>query len=145
MKTASHKSKELKIILVTLVFLGIAITSIYFFREQLHISAIIPSRETVTKPLKGTIRCTLITTVGDHHYLRMKLAIPYENRAQWKELKKMVPALKHEFISSMDDTSMQRIIMERDFEALRGLLVRIINRHVEEQVPTVYFEAFFYD
>ncbi len=132
-------------VIITLIFLSVAVGSIYIYREKLHISKMLPSRETMTKPLKGTMKCTLITTVGDRHYLRMKLAIPYENRDQWKELNKMIPAFKHEFISAMDDPGMRHMVMERNFEALRGLLVRIVNRHVEKPVSTIYFESFFYD
>ncbi len=95
--------------------------------------------------LKGTVRCTLISSVNDTQHLRMELAIPYKSRNQWVEIRKAVPRLKHEFMMSMQTKGLEEVVKRRDFNTLRSHLLRLINRHLKNPVEEIYFESFFVD
>ena len=132
------------IMTLLLVIVG-GMVLLYQFRNELHLSILLPKKSDLTKPLKGTMRCTMISTVEEAHYLRMQLAIPYKDRKQWMEIKKALPSIKNEFILVMNEEGMELILRERDFETLRRLLLRTFNRHLKKPVDNIYFESFFYD
>ena len=91
------------------------------------------------------MRCTFISTVHNSHYLRMQLAVPYKDRKHWIEIKKVLPRVKNEFILAINQEGMEEIVRDRDFEAIRSLLLRTFNQNLRRPVDNIYFENFFYD
>ena len=135
----SHSTQLIIVCLCLLLLFGLA----YLFRSELHIS--FPHKSDLTKPLKGTMRCTFISTIQNSHYLRMQLAVPYKDRKHWIEIKKALPKVKNEFILAVNQEGMEGVVRDRDFETIRSLLLRTFNRNLKRPVDNVYFESFFYD
>ncbi|RLB33504.1 MAG: hypothetical protein DRH12_18325 [Deltaproteobacteria bacterium] len=131
-------------LIICLVFLIILMLA-YFFRSRLHISISLPEKSELTKPLKGTMRCTLISTIQDSHYLRMQLVVPYKDRKHWIEIKKVLPRVKNEFIMAINQEGMEEVVRERNFDVIRSLLLSTFNRNLKRPIDNVYFENFFYD
>ncbi len=136
-------SKDRRAIYLYFIILCIVV-AFWVLRDKLHIPSEIfqlPGMGT----LKGTVRCTLISPVGNSRYLRMGLAIPYKDRSQWRDIRKAVPRLKHDFMLSMEGSGLETVVQKRDFETLRAHLLRLLNRHVKRPVEQLYFESFFLD
>lgn len=94
---------------------------------------------------EGEVRCFISTNIEGRHYLRLKIAIPCENRNQRLEVTRNLPRFKNELLMEMSDPRMKQAIERRDFETLRHRLVKILNSFTEQRVTNIYFEGFSYN
>lgn len=132
-------------ILIACLCFALFLTLTFVFRYKIHIPLKLAGKSDLTKPLKGTMRCTFISTVQDSHCLRMQVAVPYKDRKHWIEIKNALPRIKNEFIIAINQEGMDSILRERNFKAMRSLLKKTFNKNLKRPVDTIYFESFFYN
>ncbi|HDZ23443.1 MAG TPA: flagellar basal body-associated FliL family protein [Desulfobacteraceae bacterium] len=94
---------------------------------------------------KGQVRCSVASTVDGNHYLRMKLAIPCEDRKQQLQLSRNLPRFKNQFLMKMSEPEVREAVKNRDFETIRHHIIKILNNISKKPVKSVYFEGFLYD
>jgi flagellar basal body-associated protein FliL len=94
---------------------------------------------------KGQVKCSVAYSVGERHYLRLKLAIACDGNRQRVELTRNLPRFKNELLMELGSPGMEEAVKNRDFKTLKAHFVRILNRLVKTPVKNVYIENFFYD
>jgi len=94
---------------------------------------------------EGQVRCFVAGTFDGKHYLRMKLAIPCEDRKQRLQLMHNLPRFKNQLMMEMSQPEIKEAIKNRDFETIRHNIIKILNTISKKPVNTVYFEGFIYD
>ncbi|MBW2096486.1 MAG: flagellar basal body-associated FliL family protein [Deltaproteobacteria bacterium] len=94
---------------------------------------------------RGQVRCSVASTVDGKHYLRMKLAIPCEDRSQRLWLTRNLPRLKNRLLMKMSEPEIKEAIKNRDFETIRHHVLKTLNTISKKPVNHVYFESFIYD
>jgi flagellar basal body-associated protein FliL len=95
---------------------------------------ILESREEVNKA-----KCILEFSSGDQNLL-IKFVIPCADQRQWDEVTSKMVRVKHECLMALYHPQMAEFIRQRNFEALRKVLVRALNGVVNQPVDTVFFE-----
>ncbi len=95
---------------------------------------VLESREDVNKA-----KCVLEFSSGDQKLL-IKFVIPCEDQRQWDEVTSKMVRVKHECLMALYRPEMVEFIRQRNFEALRKVLVRALNGVVNQHVGTIFFE-----
>jgi Flagellar basal body-associated protein FliL len=94
---------------------------------------------------KGQVKCSVAYSVGERHYLRLKISIVSNGNRQWLDLTRNLPRFKHELLMELGRSEMKEAVKNRDFKTLKVHFIRILNRIVNAPVKKVYIENFFYD
>ena len=90
------------------------------------------------------MKCIVTARIGTKD-LRLKFLIPYKNLKEKEELKKKMPAIKHELLMSADRSDIAQAIEQRNFEGIRMHLLQVVNKFAARPVKELYFESFFFD
>jgi flagellar basal body-associated protein FliL len=115
------------------------------YRDELRVPLTRFKKALDTVHLKGQVRCSVASTVGGTHYLRMKLAIPCEDRKQRLRLTRNLPRFKNQLTMEMSEPEMKETVKNRDFETIRHHIIKILNTISKKPVSNIYFEGFIYD
>jgi flagellar basal body-associated protein FliL len=141
---SSEKTKGRRFLLCFLATLLAVCAGIFYCeREKFRLPDISRASIFEDKKSAGKVRCFVITNVSDRTYLRLRLAIPCAGKGQRADLERRLPRLKHEFLMVLNEPDMETFIRDRNFEAMRRELVRVVNQNVEQPVETLYFEGFY--
>ena len=124
---------------ILLILLIIASVFLFFAQDRIDIAfssfnRILESREEVNKA-----KCILELSSGDQNFL-IKFVIPCADQRQWDEVTSKMVRVKHECLMALYHPQMAEFIRQRNFEALRKVLVRALNGAVNQPVDTVFFE-----
>jgi flagellar basal body-associated protein FliL len=128
--------------LAGLIFLGLLVTaSVFLFLAQDRIDFAffsfkrgLESREEVNRA-----KCVLELSSGDQNLL-IKFVIPCADQRQLDEVTSKMVRVKHECLMALYRPDMAEFIRQRNFEALRKVLVRTLNGVVSQHVDTIFFE-----
>jgi len=115
------------------------------YRDELRVPLTRFKNALDTVHLRGQVRCSVASTVDGTHYLRMKLAIPCEDRKQRLRLTRNLPRFKNQLMMKMSEPEMKEAVKNRDFETIRHHVIKILNTISKKPVNNVYFEGFIYD
>lgn len=138
--TGSSRGHSLVYLLLVFFFAALVAT-IYYFHEEIKIPNL------TLQPLKHEgekVKCVLVTTVGNKN-LRISFSIPSKDKRQREVLLQEIPRIKHELLISIDDPDIKSTFENREFASIRSHLVRVINKHLDQPVDTIYFDSFYYD
>lgn len=72
------------------------------------------------------------------------MAIPYENKKQYEDLNGKMDRIKSDMLTNLDQQEMNKWIKERDYVAIKGELLKIINKHTQKPIENIYFDSFLY-
>lgn len=136
-----NKKGNIYISLLIIVFFCTLSLVVYHFRKEIHIP------ELTLEPVgQGgqNVSCILVTSVGGKS-LRIGFSIPSADAHQKEHLEKELPRIKSDLLLSVDAPDLISLYKDRDFPAIKGHLLRAVNRYSERPVETIYFESFFYD
>jgi flagellar basal body-associated protein FliL len=125
-----------------LIFLSLLVTaSVFLFLAQDRIDIaffsfkrILETREEVNKA-----KCVLELSSGDQNLL-IRFVIPCADQRQLDEVSSKMVMVKHECLMALYRPDTAEFIRQRNFEALRKVLVRAVNGVVSQQVDTIFFE-----
>jgi flagellar basal body-associated protein FliL len=84
-------------------------------------------------------KCVLEFSSGDQNLL-IKFVIPCADQHQLDEVTSKMMRVKHECLMALYRPEVAEFIRQRNFEALRKVLVRALNGVVNQPVDTVLFE-----
>jgi flagellar basal body-associated protein FliL len=84
-------------------------------------------------------KCVLEFSAGNQNLL-IKFLIPCSDQRQWDEVTSKMVRVKHECLMALHRPDATEFIRQRNFEALRKVLVRTLNGVVSQQVGTIFFE-----
>ena len=127
---------------------GLLIAFLGFFyahREKFHFPKIKKLPVFQDSSSAGSVRCFVISNVGQSTYLRLKLAIPCRGKDEREDLESKLPRLKHEFLMTLGEPETEQFIRQRNLEAIRKQLLKVINRNAEKPVDHLYIEGFYFN
>lgn len=136
----SDKHHIAAVLIVICLFSALVLT-LYHYRQELRIPNLI------LHPIhqgRKTVNCFVFTTIGTKQ-LRMGFSIPSEDRRHRDELIEKLPRIQHDLQMSSSEPDWSSWIEERNFRAIKGHLLKVVNRHSAKPVKNLYFESFFFD
>jgi len=90
------------------------------------------------------IKCKLFSNLGTQNYLMLEMAIPYENKSQYEDLNGKIDRIKSDMVTNIDHREMNKWVKERDYVAIKGALLKVINKHSKTPIKHLYFDSFLY-
>jgi hypothetical protein len=136
----SHKSHTLITISLVLFFAAMTAT-LYHYRQELKIPKL---HFQPSKKVNQTVSCAVFTAVGSKE-LRLGFGMPFKGGGQKRELERLLPRIKHDLQVTANQPKVASWFEQRDFDAIKDHLLKIINTHSERPVKVLYLEFFFFD
>ena len=124
------------------ILLSLLVTaSVLFFlaRDRIDIAFFSLKRGLESREEVNKAKCVLEFSSGDQSLL-IKFVIPCADQRQWDEVTSKMVRVKHECLMALYRPEMAEFMRQRNFEALRKVLVRALNGVVNQPVDTVLFE-----
>jgi len=75
----------------------------------------------------GKIVYKVASSIGDHHDVSFTLSIPFKNDQEKAELMEKLPKIRYELITAGSRSDIAQSIMQKDFEALRKHILKIVH------------------
>jgi flagellar basal body-associated protein FliL len=123
------------------ILLGISVIAsvlLLFAQNRIDIPLLSLKETLDTHEVNGT-RCVLEFNSGDQNLL-IKFLVPCVDQRQWDEVTSKMVRVKHECLMALFRPDTAEFIRQRNYEALRKVLVRALNGVVSQPVNTIYFE-----
>jgi flagellar basal body-associated protein FliL len=132
--------------LVLSAFVIIAIgVGVYIFRaENVHLQNLSMLKARQDKTASHTVKCRLFSNLGTNDYLMLEMAIPYRDKDQQADLKGKLGTIKSDFLTNINQQKMERWIQERNYDAIKSELLKVINTHTKSPVEHIYFDSLIY-
>ncbi len=130
------------IVVVGLLVLGAGILNQY--KEEITISKLSLGQKKTKKKndYARYVKSSVISNIGGQNFLKLEMAIPYENLEQRRDLKRKMNKIKDDFIVNIEQKKMEEWVKQRDFAAIRNEYLKIINQHTDKPIKNLYFKSF---
>jgi flagellar basal body-associated protein FliL len=96
------------------------------------------------KTYEKTVPVSIISNLGPKHMMKMKIAIPCNDKAQCADLTRNMARMKSAFLTQFDQEEMKNLIDERDFNAIKKAYMGVINSFAKKPVDNIYIDSFNY-
>jgi hypothetical protein len=93
---------------------------------------------------KPSVRCSITSPMGRRGALKVEINIPCEDTKQQRRLSGLEQEFQSDFLTTVDHMALEAWIEERNYEAIRAELLRVINRHTAKPIERIYFESLLY-
>jgi flagellar basal body-associated protein FliL len=124
------------------VLLSLLVTAAIFLlmvKGRIDITFLSIKRTLESRQEVNHAKCVLELSAGDQNLL-LKFLIPCSDQRQWDEVTSKMVRVKHECLMALHRPDATEFIRQRNFEALRKVLVRTLNGVLSQQVGTIFFE-----
>jgi flagellar basal body-associated protein FliL len=133
----------------TLVLCAIALIAICITVFIYHDGKVNLQNLSMLKPKQGKtapqyVKCQLFSNLGAKDYLMLEMAIPYRDKEQQADLKGKLDQIKSDFLTNINHQNMAKWIQERDYDAIKAELLKVINAHTQKPVEHIYFDSLIY-
>jgi len=144
MKFDGHKGKFLGMVLSVLVLIAICVAVFIYPNETINFHNISMLKQ--KKDVNGSnyIKCQILSNLGNQNYLMLEMAIPYENKTQYTDLSQKIGRIKSDMLTNIDQEEMNKWVKERNYDAMKSELLKVINKHTKKTIEHIYFESFLY-
>jgi len=144
MKFDGHKGKFLGIVLSVFVLIAICVAAFIYHNEKINFHNISMLRQKKDENGSNYIKCRLFSNLGNQNYLMLQMAIPYENKTQYSDLSQKIDRIKSDMLTNIDQEEMNKWVKERNYDAIKSELLKVINKHAKKTIEHIYFESFLY-
>lgn len=144
MKILDHIGKPVAIVLSVFVLIVICFVLFIHLNEKIDFQNLSVLRPKTSEHGSNYIKCQIFSNLGPQNYLTMEMAIPYENKRQYEDLNGKIDKIKSDMLTNIDQQEMNKWIRERDYVAIKGELLKIINKHSQKPIEHIYFDSFLY-
>jgi flagellar basal body-associated protein FliL len=132
------------IVLSILTLIAISVVVFIYHDDEVNLG-----RLSMLKPKAGNaaphyVKCQLFSNFGANNYLMLEMAIPYRDKEQQSDLKGKMERIKSDFLTNVNHRKLGKWIQERDYDALKAELLKVINAHTKEPVEHIYFDSLLY-
>ena len=136
------KGSTLALSVFAIIAIGVAV---YIFRaENIHLQNLSMLNSKQGKTASQTVKCRLFSNLGTTDYLMLEMAIPYRDKDQLADLKGKLESIKSDFLTNINQQKMEQWIQERDYDAIKAELLKVINTHAKNPVEHIYFDSLIY-
>jgi len=144
MKVDGHKGKFLGMVLSVLLLIAICVAVFIYPNETINFHKISMLKQ--KKDVNGSnyIKCQILSNLGNQNYLMLEMAIPYENKTQYTDLSQKIGRIKSDMLTNIDQEEMNKWVKERNYDAMKSELLKVINKHTKKTIEHIYFESFLY-
>jgi flagellar basal body-associated protein FliL len=144
MNVEDNKGRFLAIVLSVFVLIVICVTAFIYHNEKMNFQNISMLRQKKDKGGLKYLKCQLMSNLGTQNYLMLEMAIPYENKTQYADLNQKIDRIKSDMLTNIDQEEMNKWVEERDYVAIKGELLKVINKHTKKPIEHIYFDSFLY-
>jgi flagellar basal body-associated protein FliL len=90
------------------------------------------------------VKCRLFSNLGAKDYLMLEMAIPYRDKEQQADLTGKLEGIKSDFLTNVDHRKLAKWIHQRDYDAIKAELLKVINTHTKKPIDHIYFDSLIY-
>jgi flagellar basal body-associated protein FliL len=144
MNFGGNKGRFLAIVLSVFVLIARCVAAFLHQNEKINFQNISMLRQKKDKNGSNYLKCQLMSNLGTQNYLTLEMAIPYENKTQYADLKQKIDRIKSDMLTNIDQEEMNKWVKERDYVAIKGELLKVINKHTKKPIEHIYFDSFLY-
>jgi hypothetical protein len=130
-------------IITTIIFSVLIIfgTTNYFYRTKYGLKVIPLEKIKHYFTFKGDVKTTMLLNMGKENILRMDISFPCENKKLHSQLTGNLPAIVSDFLVETDQEELDAWIQHGNTMAIKKRLIKIANKHTDQKVTSVFFEA----
>jgi len=144
MKFYDNNKKFVAIVLTVFVLIAICVAAFIYHNEKIHFQNISMLKQKTNKDASSYLKCQFFSNIGTQNYLMLEMSIPCENKTQYAELNQKIARIKSDMLTDIDHKEMNKWVKERDYVAIKGELLKVINKHTNEPIEHIYFDSFLY-
>jgi flagellar basal body-associated protein FliL len=75
---------------------------------------------------------------------KIRAKIPNRDKKQQDDLKGKLEGIKSDFLTNMNQQELAKWIRERNYDAIKAELLKVINTHTNKPVEHIYFDSLIY-
>ena len=144
MNFMGDKGKFLMSVLSVFALIAICAAALYYHNEKISFNNISMLKQKKDKNGSNYVKCRVVTNLGNQNRMMMEMAIPYENKAEYNDLNYKIDRIKSDMLTNINQEEMKNWVRERDFVAIKGELLKVINKHTKQPIEHIYFDSFLY-
>jgi flagellar basal body-associated protein FliL len=139
-----NNGKGSTLVLSILALVAICVAVLIFHTENVDLQNLSMLKPKQGKTASRYVKCRLFSNLGAREYLMLEMAIPYRDKEQQADLKGKLQGIKSDFLTNMNQREMARWVKERDYDAIKAKLLKVINTHTKKPVEHIYFDSLIY-
>jgi flagellar basal body-associated protein FliL len=132
------------LVLCVIALIAICVTIFIYHDEKVNLKNLSMLKPKAGKTAPQYVKCQLFSNLGAKDYLMLEMAIPYRDKEQQTDLKGKLDQIKSDFLININQQKMAKWIQERDYDAIKGELLKVINTHTQKPVEQIYFDSLIY-
>jgi flagellar basal body-associated protein FliL len=139
-----NNGKGSTIVFFIFALVALCVAVLIFHTENVDLQNLSMLKPKHEKTATRYVKCRLFSNLGTNDYIMMEMAIPYRDKAQQADLKGKLQGIKSDFLTNMNQQKMAKWIQERDYDAIKAELLKVINTHTNKPVEHIYFDSLIY-
>ena len=132
------------VVLSILALIAMSVVVFIYHDNKVNLKHLSLLKPTSAKTAPQVVKCKLFSNLGTNDYLMLEMAIPYRDKEQQADLKGKMDRIKSDFLTNINHRKMGKWIQERDYDAIKAELLKVINAHTKEPVEHIYFDSLLY-
>ena len=132
------------VVLSILALIAMSVVVFIYHDNKVNLKHLSLRNPTSGKTAPQVVKCKLFSNLGTNDYLMLEMAIPYRDKEQHADLKGKMDRIKSDFLTNINHRKMGKWIQERDYDAIKAELLKVINAHTKEPVEHIYFDSLLY-
>lgn len=144
-KVIDKAQEKAPIIVVFLSLLILCFGVLYAYQDRSTSPSVQKRKGPARELIDGMVRFKVVFGLGEKDSIGIKVAFPCNDNYQRHRLIAAVPRLKDDILTNTDPAKMEKWVQSRDFRAIRGHLLDILNRYEKAPIKQLYFEDFSYE
>ena len=86
----------------------------------------------------------VISNISTTYFIKFGINIPCADKAQADNIERKLPAIKSDFLTTIDHELLEKWIRTRDIATIKANFLQIINKHSDKHIETIFFNTFNY-
>jgi flagellar basal body-associated protein FliL len=132
------------IVLSIFAVIAICVTVFIFQDEKIDLKNLSMLTPKHGKTASQFVQCRLYSNLGAKDYLMLEMSIPYRDKNQQEDLKGKLEGIKSDILTNMNQQELAKWIQERNYDAIKAELLKVINSHTNKPVEHIYFDSLIY-
>jgi flagellar basal body-associated protein FliL len=143
-RSDENNIKGLTLVLSVFALIAICVMIYIYHDENINLQNLSMLKRKGDRNASQYVKCELFSNLGAKDYLMLEMAIPYRDKEQQADLNGKLDQIKSDFLTNINHRNMEIWIQERDYDAIKGELLKVINTHTKQPVANIYFDSLLY-
>jgi|GEM_PF-1613759 len=132
------------LVLSIFALIAICVTVFILHDENVDLQNLSMIKPKHRKTAPQFVKCRLYSNLGVKDYLMLEMSIPYRDKKQQDDLKGKLEGIKSDFLTNMNQQELAKWVRERNYDAIKAELLKVINTHTNKPIEHIYFDSLIY-